>query len=140
MVNVLLGSDIAGRHKAIFGYHPLVLILTLSVTIITIWISAWLPARKLSKLTPLEAIRNSGELQLKRKKTPVYSRFFRCGGRTGWQCIKSTEKSPADSIFITCNFIYGFCGHGVFLFSFLQLVQGKPILRGIRGMGCDGYS
>lgn len=84
MVNVLLGSDIAGRHKAIFGYHPLVLILTLSVTIITIWISAWLPARKLSKLTPLEAIRNSGELQLKRKKKLPFTHVFFSVWRENW--------------------------------------------------------
>jgi len=68
MVNALLGSNVAGRHQAVFGYHPLVLILTLLVTVITIWISAWLPAKKLSRLTPLEAIRNTGELQLKRKE------------------------------------------------------------------------
>ena len=66
--NAMLGSDVPGRHEASFGYHPLVLALTLLVTLLTIWISAWLPARKLSKLTPLEAIKNTEELQLKRQK------------------------------------------------------------------------
>ncbi|MEZ3517747.1 MAG: ABC transporter permease [Lachnospiraceae bacterium] len=94
MVNVLLGSDIAGRHKAIFGYHPLVLILTLSVTIITIWISAWLPARKLSKLTPLEAIRNSGELQLKRKKNSrLLTFFFGVEGELAGNALKAQKKA-----------------------------------------------
>lgn len=67
LANVLLGSSIAGRHEAVFGYHPSVCVLTLLVTVITIWISAWLPARKLSRMTPLDAIRNTGELQLKRR-------------------------------------------------------------------------
>ena len=68
VVNVLLGSGVEGRHKAVFGYHPWVCALTLLVTILTIWISAWIPAGKLSRLTPLEAIKNTGELQLKRRK------------------------------------------------------------------------
>ena len=100
MVNVLLGSDIAGRHKAIFGYHPLVLILTLSVTIITIWISAWLPARKLSKLTPLEAIRNSGELQLKRKKNSrLLTFFFGVEGELAGNALKAQKKPCGQHLY-----------------------------------------
>lgn len=36
MTNILLGSNVPGRHEAIFGYHPLVFALTLFVTMITI--------------------------------------------------------------------------------------------------------
>ncbi len=64
MSNHILGSSVAGRHEAVFGYHPLVLAVTFLLTVVTIWISAWMPARKLSRLTPLEAIKNTGELQL----------------------------------------------------------------------------
>ena len=94
MVNVLLGNGIAGRHKAVFGYHPLVLILTLLVTIITIWISAWLPARKLGKLTPLEAIRNTGELQLKRRKNSYFlSLLFGVEGELAGNALKAQRKA-----------------------------------------------
>lgn len=94
IVNVLLGSDIAGRHNAVFGYHPLVLVLTLFVTIITIWISAWLPARKLSKLTPLEAIKNTGELQLKRKKSsPILAFLFGIEGELAGNALKAQQKA-----------------------------------------------
>ena len=51
-----------------FGYHPLILCLSLLTTAVTLLVSAWIPARKMSRLTPLEAIKNTGELQLKRKK------------------------------------------------------------------------
>lgn len=84
MLNGLLGNGVAGRHKAVFGYHPLVLAVTLLLTVVTIWISAWMPARKLSKLTPLEAIRNTGELQLKRKKkSPLLTCFLEW--KENWQ-------------------------------------------------------
>lgn len=94
MVNVLLGSDIAGRHRAVFGYHPLVLALTLLVTVVTIWISAWLPARKLSKLTPLEAIRNTGELQLKRRKNSrLLTLLFGVEGELAGNSLKAQKKA-----------------------------------------------
>lgn len=94
MSNVLLGSDIPGRHQAVPGYHPLVLILTLIVTVITIWISAWLPARKLSRLTPLEAIKNTGELQLKRRKNSrLLSRLFGVEGELAGCALKAQRKA-----------------------------------------------
>lgn len=94
MMNVLLGSDVAGRHEAIFGYHPLVLAATLVITIITIWISAWLPARKLSKLTPLEAIKNTEELQLKRKKnSPILTFLFGVEGELAGNALKAQRKA-----------------------------------------------
>lgn len=94
MVNALLGSGIAGRHESVFGYHPMVLVLTLSVTILTIWISAWLPAGKLSRLTPLEAIRNSGELQLKRRKQSyLLPLLFGVEGELAGNAVKAQRKA-----------------------------------------------
>lgn len=94
MTNVLLGSDVAGRHEAIFGYHPWVLAATLVITIITIWISAWLPAGKLSKLTPLEAIKNTEEFQLKRKKnSPILTFLFGVKGELAGNALKARRKA-----------------------------------------------
>lgn len=94
VINVLLGSDVSGRHDVVFGYHPLVLAVTLAVTVITIWISAWIPARKLSKLTPLEAIKNTGELQLKRKKnSPILTFLFGMEGELAGNALKAQRKA-----------------------------------------------
>ena len=72
----ILADGIVGRHEAAFTYHPLVFAVTILTSFLTVLISAWLPARKLSKITPLEAIKNTGELQLKRRKNPVFLRFY----------------------------------------------------------------
>lgn len=64
----LIGKDIPGRHEILFYYHPLVFVVTVFSAFLTVLCSAWLPARKLSRLTPLEAIRNTGDLALKKKK------------------------------------------------------------------------
>ena len=83
-----------GRHEASPAYHPLVLAATLLVTAATIWISAWLPARKLSRLTPLEAIRNTGELRLKRRKrSPILSLLFGVEGELAGNALKAQRRA-----------------------------------------------
>lgn len=92
--NILLRSNIPGRHKAVPGLSPLVLVLTLLITVITIWISAWLPAGKLSRLTPLEAIKNTGELQLKRKKNSFLLTFiFGVEGELAGNALKAQHRA-----------------------------------------------
>jgi len=94
MSNRLLGNGVAGRHEAVFRYHPLVLAAALLLTIITIWISAWIPAGKLSRLTPLEAIKNTGELQLKRRKeSPLFTCFFGMEGELAGNALKAQRKA-----------------------------------------------
>lgn len=92
--NLLLGSDVPGRHKPVFGIHPLVLALTLLITAATIGISAWLPAGKLGRMTPLEAIRNPGELELGRKRSsPVLALMFGLEGELAGNALKAQRRA-----------------------------------------------
>lgn len=89
-----IAKDVDGRHEAVWVYHPLVFVFTLAITIITVWISAWLPARKMSRLTPLEAIKNTGELQLKRKKSsPILNLLFGTKGELAGNALKAQKKA-----------------------------------------------
>lgn len=58
----MLAAGMSGRHEAVFTYPPFIFVITILAAFLTVFISAWLPARKLSKSTPLAAIQNSGEL------------------------------------------------------------------------------
>lgn len=89
-----LVRDVEGRRAHVFGYHPLILACTLLATGITIGISAWLPARKLSVMTPLEAIKNTRELQLKRKThSPVLALLFGVEGELAGNALRAQKKS-----------------------------------------------
>ena len=59
------------RQPLNFGYHPLVFAFSMGLILVTIAISAWLPARKLSRMTPLEAMRQRTDEKWKgrRKKS-----------------------------------------------------------------------
>lgn len=112
----LFAADVAGRHEAVFQYHPLVFLAAIVVSVLTVLISAWMPARKLSRLTPLEAIRNTGELQLKKKK---HSRFlslvFGTEGELAGNALKAQKKALRTS---TLSLTLSFLGFTVMLCFF----------------------
>ncbi len=106
IVNVL-ADGIAGRHEAVFTYHPFVFAVTILASALTVFISAWLPARKLSKLTPLEAIKNTGELQLKRrKKSCILARLFGIEGELAGNALKAQKKALRTAMMsLTLSFL-----------------------------------
>ena len=111
LTNALLGSAVPGRHEASFGYHPLVLALTLLVTVLTIWISAWLPARRLSRLTPLEAIKNTDDLLLNRsRKSRLLSLLFGVEGELAGSALKAQKKALRTA---SISFLFSFLAFAV---------------------------
>lgn len=103
----LLADDIAGRHEATFTYHPLIFAVTILSSLLTVLISAWLPARKLSKMTPLEAIKSTKELQLNRKKTSrILSHLFGIEGELAGNALKAQKKSlRTATLSLTLSFL-----------------------------------
>ncbi len=90
----MLAQEIEGRRASVFGYHPLILLCTLLITAITIGISAWIPARKLSVMTPLEAIKNTRELEPRRKcNSPLLSLIFGVEGELAGNALRVQRKA-----------------------------------------------
>lgn len=102
-----IAADVVGRHEAVFQYHPAVFLITILSSVLTVLFSAWLPARKLSRLTPLEAIRNVGGLQLKRKKhSRILSLLFGMEGELAGNALKAQKKALRTStISLTLSFM-----------------------------------
>lgn len=103
----VLAADVAGRQEAVWSYHPLVFVITILLSALTVLFSAWIPARKLSKLTPLEAIRNTGELQLKKKKhSRILSLMFGIEGELAGNARKAQKKALRTSaLSLTLSFL-----------------------------------
>lgn len=102
-----IAADVVSRHEAVFHYHPMVFVITILSSILTVLFSAWLPARKLSRLTPLEAIRYMGGLQLKRKKhSLILSLMFGIEGELAGNALKAQKKALRTStIALTLSFL-----------------------------------
>lgn len=87
-------ADVSGRQEAVFCYSPLIFAATLLVSVLTVLLSAWSPARKLGRMTPLEAIRNTGGLSLKKRKhSRILSALFGMKGELAGNALKAQRKS-----------------------------------------------
>ena len=110
-MNGIAGSVIEDRLKVPFSYHPMILLLTLLCIVLTVLFSAWMPARRLSHLTPLEAIRGTGEMELKKpKKSGILCRLFGIEGELAGNALKARKKALRTSSFsLTLSFLaFGF--------------------------------
>lgn len=111
-----IAENIPGRHDLSFGYHPFVFLVTILAIVLTVLCSAWLPARKLSKLTPLEAIRNTEELQLKKKKhSRILSLLFGIEGELAGNALKGQKKALRTA---TVSMTFSFLGFTLILCFF----------------------
>lgn len=102
-----MAARLAGGREAAFCLSPVFLALVFLLSFFTVLVSAWLPARKLSRLTPLEAIRGTGELQLKRKRnSPVLAALFGMEGELAGNALKAQKKAlRTTSLSLTLAFL-----------------------------------
>ena len=93
IVNYLL-PDVFGFPLALTTY-PLFVIIPIIFMIITIIISAYLPARRASKVSPIEAIRLNDDIKIKSKKlkTPkIINKLFGVEGEIAYKNMKRNKK------------------------------------------------
>ena len=82
------------RLESHFVFHPLVFAGSVLCAAMTVLISAWLPARRLSRLTPLEAIRGADDFFLKRKKNShILTLLFGMEGELAGNALKAQRKA-----------------------------------------------
>ncbi len=83
-----------GEAGAAFHYSPAVFLVTIFMCLFTVLLSAWLPARKLSKLSPMEAIRgNAGEPTGKKKKKSLLPLLFGLEGELAVKSMQARKKA-----------------------------------------------
>ena len=77
-----------------FVYHPIVFLGSFAFSVLTALISAWIPAKKLSRITPLDAIRYGNEPVIKKiKKYRVHSAVFGIYGELARKSLYARRKS-----------------------------------------------
>lgn len=120
----IFAADVSGRHEAVFHYRPSIFAITILISAITVFFSAWIPARKLSKMTPLEAIRNTGGLKLKKKEhSRILSALFGMKGELAGNALKAQRKSLRIS---TLSLLLSFLGFSIMLcFTTLSAISTK---------------
>lgn len=91
-------AHVAGRHTAVFQMHPLLTAAILLLSLLTVLFSAWLPARRLSRMTPLEALRDgaaeSPALRWKRRRhARLLALCFGIRGELAGNALRAQKRS-----------------------------------------------
>lgn len=99
-------ANLAGGRKMDFALHPAIVLLLLSLSFLAVFISARIPAGRLSRLTPLEAIRGTGELRPGKKKNfPLFSALFGMEGELAGAALRAQRKAlRTTSVSLTLAF------------------------------------
>ncbi len=92
-------ENLAGGRRVTFSCSPMILVITFALSVLTVLVSAWLPAGKMSRLTPLEAIRGTGELQFskrqlkRRNHVHMLSALFGVEGELAGNALRAQKKA-----------------------------------------------
>jgi putative ABC transport system permease protein len=94
-------------YELIFRYHPFLLLFSLAASLFTVWFSARIPARKLSRLSPLEAIRYEGGQSINRiKRFSLISRLLGTEGELARKSLYIRRKAfRTASVSLTLSFL-----------------------------------
>ncbi|MGL5478519.1 MAG: ABC transporter permease [Clostridium sp.] len=95
LVNVLVGSLGIINFKISIGFYKEIVFLTVSIVLLTVFISILGPARNVSKISAVNAIKNSNEYRkekLKRRNAKLITKIFKIEGNIAYKNIKRTPK------------------------------------------------
>lgn len=99
IVNVLLGSAL--NEKCVFDIPIVAIIASIMISAITIYLSCILPARRASKISPIEAIRGNDDIKIKAKKvktSKLIKKVFGIGGVIASKNLKRNKKKYRTTV------------------------------------------
>ena len=99
VVNVLLGDSL--NEKCVFSIPILAIIASIVISAITIYLSCILPARRASKISPIEAIRGNDDIRIKAKKvktSKITKKLFGIGGVIASKNLKRNKKKYRTTV------------------------------------------
>ena len=100
IIGSIYGSSLIGELGLRVVYSPTVIILSAIIVIITILISAILPARQAAKISPLEAIKNSSNLKIgKIKDSKIVRALFKAEGVLAYKNLRRNKKKFRITLF-----------------------------------------
>ena len=101
VVNYILKDYISEGTLLTYSMSWIAIAISAFVSIITIWLSCKKSAKKASKVSPIEAIRNSEDVKLKAKKVKcpkIITKIFKTGGEIAYKNLKRSRKKYRTTV------------------------------------------
>ena len=101
VVNYILKDYVSKGTLLTYSMSWIAIAISVFVSIITIWLSCKKSAKKASKVSPIEAIRNSEDVKLKAKKVKcpkIITKIFKTGGEIAYKNLKRSKKKYRTTV------------------------------------------
>lgn len=124
--NILLKDSLTGGFNMVLSYSVISYIVAILLGIITIYLSALKSARKASKISPIDSIRNSANIKLNSKKLKVpklINKIFGVGGEISYKNIKRNKKSYRTTIVSLTISVLVFISLTYFMNAFMSEIK-----------------
>ena len=124
--NILLKDSLTGGLNMVLSYSVISYIVAIILGIITIYLSALKSARKASKISPIDSIRNSANIKLNSKKLKVpklINKIFGVGGEISYKNIKRNKKSYRTTIVSLTISVLVFISLTYFMNAFMSEIK-----------------
>ena len=124
--NILLKDSLTDGLNMVLSYSVISYIVAILLGIITIYLSALKSARKASKISPIDSIRNSANIKLNSKKLKVpklINKIFGVGGEISYKNIKRNKKSYRATIVSLTISVLVFISLTYFMNAFMSEIK-----------------
>ncbi len=101
VVNYILKDYVSSGSLLTYSMSWVAIVVSVIVSIVTIWLSCRKSAKKASKITPIEAIRSSEDVKLKAKKIKcpkIITKIFKTGGEIAYKNLKRSKKKYRTTV------------------------------------------
>ena len=124
--NILLKDSLTDGLNMVLSYSVISSMVAILLGIITIYLSALKTARKASKISPIDSIRNSANIKLNSKKLKVpklINKIFGVGGEISYKNIKRNKKSYRTTIVSLTISVLVFISLTYFMNTFMNEIK-----------------
>ena len=101
VVNYILKDYVSSGTLLTYGISWPAIVVSIIVSVVTIWLSCRRSAKKASKITPIEAIRSSEDVKLKAKKIKcpkIITKIFKTGGEIAYKNLKRSKRKYRTTV------------------------------------------
>ncbi len=129
--NYFLGDFFTSQFHLHFEFSSLAIVVAIVLGIVTIYLSALKSARKASKVSPIDSIRNSADIKMKSKKLKnpkIIKKIFGIGGVISYKNLKRNKRKYRTTTISIAVSVLTFVALSSFMqFAFSTLERSMPM-------------
>ena len=130
--NYFIGDMFARGLKLVLSFSWIAFVVAIGLGIVTIYLSALRSARKASKISPIESIRNSSEIKIKSKKLKspkAIKKIFGVGGEISYKNLKRNKKKYRTTVISITVSVFVFIALSYFMSLAFDTVENELNLQ-----------